>query len=1018
MTMSTVEPPTHTVTFLFSDIEGSTRLLQSLGDGYVDLLQHHNQIFREVIREHGGSEIGTEGDSFFVVFFDAGEAARAAIQIQRALADHPFPESVRVRMGLHTGQGRRAGRDYVGIDVHRAARIAAAGHGGQVLISDATRALVEPDLPGDVRLRDLGRHRLKDLVRPEHLYQLVATGLPSEFPPPKSLDARPNNLPLQLTRFIGREEVVSEVKRRLVNGARLLTLTGPGGTGKTRLALEVAAETLSAFEHGAWFVDLAPITDPAQVIAMIAEVLGVKEKPGRPLLDALEESLRDRAILLVLDNFEQVVDAGGAVERLLRAAPRLKVLLTSRVVLHRYGEQEFPVPPLDLPDARSARDPASLMRCDAIGLFMERATAVKPNFVLTSDNAPSVVEITVRLDGLPLAIELAASRIKILPPHAIVERLARGSPLLSSPVQGAPARQQTLRGAIEWSYGLLKEPERLLFDELSAFQGGASLEAVESVCSMAPGADALESLATLVDNSLVRQVEAEIVEPRFVMLETIKQYAAERLDERPGVSAATRRAHANYFAAFAQQQWQHLTGPRRESSLAAMAADIENLRLAWRYWVGEGDLDQLNKLVDSLWLLYDALGWYHATIEITTDLLGVLSSTPSTPDRAMQEVMLRTSLARALMAIHGYTQEVEEEYARALMLFEGQEELPQLFPVLRGLASLYNYRAEFEKGAQVGRDILRLAEAQSDPSMRVDGHLVLGSSIALGNDLGAGLDQLDHAIAWFDSEGYRSRPFRLGNNPGVACFTVSALVLWLLGFPDRSLERATRAVALATELEHPFTLCYAFFHSGFLHLWRREPELALDRATKLVDVADEYDVEIWRALGRCLLGASIAGVAQVEEGLERFGKGLALYHGLKTPPVFWPLLLSLQAGAYARSARPADGVGLIDEAIEIAGTGLTLVPEFYLVKGDLLLAARAFGRDRAEPWFQRAFDVARGLDARMSQLRAALRLCRLRCEEGKVEEGSQVLRPVYETFTEGFDTVDLIEARSLLGFVN
>jgi predicted ATPase/class 3 adenylate cyclase len=1018
MTMSSAELPTQTVTFLFSDIEGSTKLLQSLGHGYIDLLQQHNRICREVIQQHGGAEIGTEGDSFFVVFPDAREAAQAAIEIQRALADQPPLEPVRVRMGLHTGQGRRAGGDYVGIDVHRAARIAAAGHGGQILISDSTRALVEPDPPGDVGLRDLGRHRLKDLIRPEHLFQLVATGLPSEFPAPRSLDARPNNLPVQLTRFIGREEVVSEVRHLLLNGARLLTLTGPGGTGKTRLALEVAAETLEAFEDGVWFVDLAPITDPALVIATIAEVLGVKDNPGRPPDDALEDSLRDRAILLVLDNFEHVVEAGAAVERLLRAAPPLKVLVTSRVVLHRYGEQEFPVLPLDLPDAQSARDPVSLMQCDAIRLFMERATAVKPDFVLTSDNAPWVAEIAVRLDGLPLAIELAASRVNILSPHAIVERLARGSPLLRSSVQDAPARQRTLRAAIEWSYQLLKEPERLLFDELSAFQGGASLEAVESVCSPAPGADTLDSLATLVDNSLLRQGEEEDAEPRFVMLETIKQYAAERLEQRPEVSAATRRAHATFYAAFARQHWRDLTGPTRESSLAAVAADIENLRLAWRYWVREQDLDQLNKLVDTLWLLYDARGWYHATIEVTTDLLGVLSSTPSTPERAMQEVMMRTSLARALMAIHGYTQEVEQEFARALVLFEGREALPQLFPVLRGLASFYNYRGEFDKGAQVGRDILRLAEAQGDPSMRVDGHLVLGSSIALGRDLRAGLDQLDQAIACFDSEGYRSPPFRLGNNPGVAAFTVSALVLWLLGFPDRSLERATRAVALGTRLEHPFTLCYAFFHSGFLHLWRGEPEPAFERATKVVDVADEFDVDIWKALGKCLIGASIASLGQVAQGLERFHEGLDLYHGLKTPPVFWPLLLMLQAGIYARSPRPADGVGLIDEAIELAGAGLTLVPEFYLVKGDLLLAAREVGSDAPEQWFQRAFDAAHGLGARMSELRAALRLCRLWFEEGKAEEGSRVLQPVYEGFTEGFGTADLREAGSLLGIVN
>jgi predicted ATPase/class 3 adenylate cyclase len=1011
--MSKHEPPTGTVTFMFSDIEGSTRLLQQLGDAYVELLQRHKEILREAIGEHDGTEVGTEGDSFFVVFPNPVGAVRAAAQIERSLADHPFPEPVRVRMGLHTGQGRLAGGDYVGMDVHRAARIATAGHGGQVLISDATRALVEPELPADLSLRDLGSHRLKDLAHPERLYQLVIQRLPSEFPALRSLDARPNNLPLQLTRFIGRQEQVSDIKRQLLNGVRLLTLTGPGGTGKTRLALEVAAETLTAFEDGAWFVDLSPIMDPALVISTIAEILGVKEESGRPLQDALERSVRDRTMLVVLDNFEQVLDAGTAVERLLQAAPRLKVLVTSRSVLHRYGEHEFPVPPFDLPDPGNLPDLASLSRFEAIGLFVERATAVKPDFALREDNALAVAEIAVRLDGLPLAIELAASRVKILSPQAIVERLGRASELLISRVPGAPARQRTLRGAIEWSYQLLPEDERRLFEQISVFQGGGSLEAIESVCSHALGADTLEGLASLADHSLLRQVESEEGRPRFVMLETIKQYAAERLDELPEFSAATRRAHAAYFADFAHQQWEHLTGAGRESALSAMAADIENLRFAWRFWVAERDLDQLNKLVDSLWLLYDARGWHHATIEVTTDLLNVLSSTPSTPDRAEQEVMLRTSLARTLMAVHGYTQEVEEAYAHALELFEGQRELPQLFPVLRGLASFYIYRADFEKSEQIGRDILGLAEARDDPSMRIDGDLLLGSSMAFQGDLHGGLDHLDRAIALFESHGYRSGRFRLGNNPVAACFTTSAILLWLLGFPDRSLDRANRAVGLATELGHPFTLAYSLFHTGFLHLWRREPELARDHAIGLLDVADQHDLQIWKALGRCLLGAAITGSGPSDDGLAQIREGLDLYQGLKSPPVFWPLLLSLHAGACGRSGRPEDGLVLIEEALQIVVSG-PLLPEFLLLKGELLLALPDAEDASVEPWFHRAFDAAGGLDARMSQLRAAVRLCRLWRDQGTAEQRRLVLRATYGAFTEGFATVDLMEAKELL----
>ncbi|HKG33976.1 MAG TPA: adenylate/guanylate cyclase domain-containing protein, partial [Gemmatimonadales bacterium] len=515
--MATNQLPSGTITFLFSDIEGSTRLLEELGEGYVALLQEHNRIFREVIREYEGAEVGTEGDSFFVVFRSPLSAVDAAADIQRRLADAPFPATVRVRMGLHTGQGHLAGGDYVGIDVHRAARIAAAGHGGQILVSDATRALVEPDLPATFGLLDLGLHRLKDLAHPERLYQLSVEGLPPKFPPLRSLDARPNNLPLQLTRFIGRQRQLAEIKRRILNGARLLTLTGPGGTGKTRLAIEVAGETLPAFEDGVWFVDLASVMDPALVISAIAETLGVTAKDGQSLQEVLGSSLRDKAMLVVLDNFEQVVDSGADVERLLHAAPRLRVLVTSRTVLHRYGEQEFPVPPFALPDPGSLPDLASLARYEAIGLFVERAAAVKPDFALTPLNAPSVAEIAIRLDGLPLAIELAASRIKILSPQAIVARLGPGSTVLVSRVPDAPARQRTLRGTIEWSYQLLTGRERQLFEQLSVFQGGATVVAIESICAPVGGGETLDDLASLVDNSLLRQVETE-GEPRFDML--------------------------------------------------------------------------------------------------------------------------------------------------------------------------------------------------------------------------------------------------------------------------------------------------------------------------------------------------------------------------------------------------------------------------------------------------------------------------------------------------------------------
>jgi class 3 adenylate cyclase len=464
--------PTGTVTFLFSDIEGSTRLLQTLGDRYVAVLDEHAAILRRAVAGAGGVEVSTEGDSFFVAFASPQAAVRAAVATQRGLAAHDWPPGrpVRVRMGLHTGEGVLGGDNYVGLDVHRAARIAGAAHGGQVLVSDATRALVDHGLPDGASLRDLGEHRLKDIALPERLHDLVIEGLRADFPPPRTLDARRDNLPVQLTSFVGRNEEIAEV-RRLLGRTRLLTLSGPGGVGKTRLALQVAAELLAGFGDGAFFVDLSSVTDPALVPSVVAQVLGVPEVAGRPILEAVRDRLRNQELLLVVDNFEQVVEAAPLLEELLTAAPALKVLVTSRVVLSLRGEQEYVVPPLELPDPERLPDLPALGRVEAVRLFTERAQAVRPGFRLTEENAPAVAEICARLDGLPLAIELAATRTQVLSPEQLLARLQQRLALLTSGARTLPERQRTLRAAIAWSYDLLEAAERRLLARLSVFSG-------------------------------------------------------------------------------------------------------------------------------------------------------------------------------------------------------------------------------------------------------------------------------------------------------------------------------------------------------------------------------------------------------------------------------------------------------------------------------------------------------------------------------------------------------------------
>jgi predicted ATPase/class 3 adenylate cyclase len=1017
------EQASGTLTFLFTDLEGSTRLWEQFPHAMKTALERHDAILRAAVAGSNGRVVKTTGDGMMAVFASAVGGLSACLTAQRGLVDEPWGEmgALRVRMGLHSGEAQTRTGDYFGPTVNRAARIMAVGHGGQVLLSAAAAALVIDQLPDGAALLDLGEHRLKDLERPEHVFQLVHPGLARDFPPLATLDRRPNNLPTQASTFVGRDAELTEIRKRLEDETvRLLTLTGPGGTGKTRLALRVAADQIDRFDDGVFLVDLSAVRDIESMLAVIARAIGASETNGQSLLEELKRQLRHHRELLVFDNFEQVMAAAPTAVELLQDCPGLELLVTSREALHVRGEHLFSVPPLSLPKAASVRrSAAELAGCEAVQLFVERAQAVRADFRLTDENAAAVAEICLRLDGLPLAIELATARIRLFSPEALRDRLGSRLQLLRSGARDLPARQQTLRATIEWSYQLLEPGEQRLLELLSVF-ASAGFEAVEAVAGSIKwltetGVDILDGLASLLDKSLIRQADPEAGTPRLVMLETIKEYAAERLDDLPEFSAAARRAHAVYFADFAQRQWEHLTGQRREPALAAMAIDVDNLRLAWDHWAAERDLDQLNKLLDSLWLLYDARGWYHDTIELTTDLLNVLSSSPATPERAAQEVTLRISLARALMAIKGYTSEVEQAHTRALELLEGQE-LPQLFPVLRSLASFYNFRAEFDKGARVGREILRLAEQQNDTGMLVDGHLVLGANLAFLNDLRAGLEHLDKAIGYFRSAPYRSRRFRLGNNPGVACFTTSAFILWLLGYPDCAVQRAGDAVALATELEHPFTLAYALFHSGFLHLWRREPELVRDRAVGVLQVAEDHDFQIWRAVGMCLLGAANTGMGRCEEGLAQIRQGIDLYQGLKTPPVFWPLLRFVQAGAHAQAGQAADGLALIDEALEIAGhgSGMTLLPEFHLLKGDLLIALPQVNGADPAPWFQRAFDIAQGLDARMSQLRAAVRLCRLPRDQDNMEQGGRVLRAVYDTFTEGFTTADLTEAKVLL----
>jgi predicted ATPase len=838
-----------------------------------------------------------------------------------------------------------------------------------------------------------------------------------ETPTEEALSASRSNLPAALDRFVGRTRELQEVKDRL-GTARLLTLVGSGGTGKTRLALQAASDLRDDFEDRVYFVDLAASRDLESVLSVTARAIGLREESDRPLLDDLKEQIRTQKMLLLLDNFEQVTAAAPTMAELLRDCPGLKQLVTSREVLHVSGEQVFPVPPLALPEGDGEHvSVEQLAQSEAIQLFVDRAQAVKPDFRLTEENAQAVAELCVGVDGLPLAIELATARLGLFSPQALVERLGNRLMLLRGGARDAPARQQTLRDTIDWSYELLDPGEQRLFELVSVFSG-ATLEAVEQVASRIKGledVDIVDGLSSLFDKSLIRRMDHGDAEPRFSMLETIREFATAQLDEDPTLSAAAHRAHAAHFADWTQRQWDQLTGEQRDTAAEQMVGDLENIRTAWSYWLAERDFEQLGKFTDSLWLLYDARGWYHATVALTTDLLELLSSTPSTPERVVEQITLQTSLARALLAVKGYTHEVEEAYTRALELCEGAGEIPQLLPVLRGLSSLYILRSEFEKGIRIGQQILTLAERFDDEGARVEAHLVLGANLALANRLQPGMEHLEKGIAAYDPERHGPGRFQLGNHPGVACFTTSALVLWMLGYPDRARERADDAISLSKKLNHPSSIAYAHFHAGLLDLWKREHEAAHGRAQAVLDIGEEYEFPVWGAVGSCLRGAALAGMGAADEGLTEIEQAMNTYQRLKTPPVFWPMLLFLQAGACGQAGRPREALALLDEAMDVAAQkpGQPLWSEFLLLKGELLLAVTDNAAS-AESWFQQAVDAAAEVQAPMLQLRAALSLGRLWRQQGKTERARALVTEAYERLTEGFSTADLREAKQLL----
>lgn len=588
--------PRSSFTFLFTDIEGSTRLWEEHAEEMTLALARHDTLLTEVFASHGGHVFKMMGDSVLVAFREPTPAVRAAVAAQHALAAEEWetPQPIRVRAALHRGLAEQRNADYFGPTLNRTARLLAAGHGGQVLLSRAVHDAL--DLDGDLSLRDLGERRLRDLTIPEHIYQVVAPGLPQDFPPLRSLEVLPNNLPASATSFIGREREVAEVKRRL-SQSRLVTLLGPGGTGKTRLSLEVAAEVLEQFADGVWLIELATIVDPDEVLTAVAAALGLREERERPLQEIVQEYVRTRQLLIILDNCEHLVAACARLAAsLMRVAPKLRILASSREALGVPGESTFSVLSLEMPDVHDPRwTGASLLarlgEFPALQLFEERGSAVQPAFHLTEENALTIAKICWRLDGIPLAIELAAARLRMLTPEQIYRRLDDRFRLLTSGARTVLPRQQTLTALIDWSYDLLTEKEQMLLRRSAVFARGRTLRALEAVCAgegLEPD-EIMDLCQQLVDKSLFSTEEGENGRARYVLLESIWEYARNKL-ENSGETAAVSSRHLDYFLRVAEETEPQLTSTAIAPALARLAVEHYNFRLAleWSAQAPEG----------------------------------------------------------------------------------------------------------------------------------------------------------------------------------------------------------------------------------------------------------------------------------------------------------------------------------------------------------------------------------------------------------------------------------------------
>jgi predicted ATPase/class 3 adenylate cyclase len=838
-----------TLTFLFTDIEGSTAMLQQLGGSYAGVLADHHQIIRSGLAGHDGREIDTQGDAFFAVFSSPSACAAAAVEMQRALVSHPWPagQAVRVRMGIHSGEAAQTAVGLVGLEVHRAARIAAVAHGGQIVLSAATAVLLRDSMPAGASLRDLGLHRLKDLGRPEQIFQLDAEGLPANFPPLRSLDNPKllNNLPAQVSSFIGRDAELAEV-RRLISTSRLVTLTGSGGAGKTRLGLQAAAGLLDGSGDGVWFVDLAPLHDGDLAVATVANVLGIRPDPDQPLASTLVEAIGRRSLLVLLDNCEHVIDACAKLaDALLRNCPNLVLLATSREPLGVDGERVHRVPSMDTPAERDDVD--AIRSSEAVRLFADRAERQGVRLTWDQPTAAVVGRICRRLDGIPLAIELGAARLRMMPVTELDARLDQRFALLTGGSRAALPRQRTLLAMVDWSWELLTSAERHVLASLSVFAGGFDPEAAEAVVGgeIVLGAEVLGHLGALVDKNLVQYDDTGTGPLRYRLLETVREYARRQLEGHDRSAAdEVSAAHLDYYLGLAEAAAPHLVAHDQAGWLDRLDLELDNLRAAIGFSLGQADPAPGIRLVTSLRIFWKTRGHASEGVDALRALLGL----PGAQGATLLRAKALATAAYLLEQTGGYA--TADQYCRqALDIARSAGDDYLVADILAVRAFVLVRRGQQDAALRLAEQGLSLTRRLG--AAHLTARLLSVRSYAVdfvGDHAGAALDAAESLVLFRQVGDRREAGTMLGN----------------LGYAEMSmgdLKAARRhlieSLDIARELNDTYGIVYETFNLGLAEYLSGAPAAAGAQFAESFELARRLRMQAGTAYA--LLGLAMAG---------------------------------------------------------------------------------------------------------------------------------------------------------------